>query len=201
MKTGQKAYLVFKRLFDIVFSFLSILVLSPLLLVLSIIVTIDTKGFPVFRQKRIGKNSKTFLILKFRTMKKDAPKEMPTYLLENPNKYITKCGKWMRKTSLDELPQLFNIFIGQMSFIGPRPVLWNQSILINLREQNGANTIRPGLSGYAQCYGRDRISDEEKAKLDKYYLDNFGFGLDVILFFKTIKNVCLKKDVVEGKQG
>ena len=123
----QKVYLPFKRLFDIVLSLLAILLLSPLFLVLAIVVTVDTKGFPIFRQRRIGKKNKTFLFLKFRTMNVKTPKDVPTHLLENPDQYITKCGRWMRASSLDELPQLFNIFIGHMSFIGPRPALWNQT--------------------------------------------------------------------------
>ena len=171
--TRQKIYLIFKRLFDIILSLVAIIVLSLFLLVIGVIVWIDTKGFPVFRQKRIGKNNKEFLILKFRSMNVNTPSDVPTHLLENPDQYITKFGKFIRRSSIDELPQLFNIFIGQMSFIGPRPALWNQLDLIEGRTNNNVHLIRPGLSGYAQTHGRDHVSIEEKVKLDTYYLEHF----------------------------
>ena len=197
----QKIYLLFKRLFDIVFSLIAILVLSPIFIVIAILVLIDTKGFPIFRQKRIGKNNKEFLILKFRSMNVNTPKDVPTHLLENPNQYISKFGKWIRKSSIDELPQLFNIFIGQMSFIGPRPALWNQTDLITGRTNNNVQLLKPGLSGLAQCYGRDDISIDKKIELDTEYLHKFGLLLDIKLIFVSIKNALTGKDVIEGKQS
>ena len=201
MRTRQKIYLPFKRLFDILISLIAILVLSPLLIVLSVVVLIDTRGFPVFRQKRIGKNNKEFLILKFRTMNVKTPRDVPTHLLENPDQYITKCGRWMRKSSLDELPQLFNIFVGQMSFIGPRPALWNQNDLIEGRTKENVHLIRPGLTGWAQVNGRDILSIEEKISLDKYYLEHFNVWLDLKIWFLSIGRVISRKDVLEGKQS
>ena len=197
----QKVYLPFKRLFDIVLSLLAILLLSPLFLVLAIVVTVDTKGFPIFRQRRIGKKNKTFLILKFRTMNVKTPKDVPTHLLENPDQYITKCGRWMRASSLDELPQLFNIFIGHMSFIGPRPALWNQEDLIAGRIKNHVDRIRPGLSGYAQCHGRDEVDIDTKVSLDTYYLQHFSFWFDIKIFFLSIKKAIKRDNVLEGKQS
>ena len=201
LKLRQKIYLPFKRFFDILFSFLFILILSPLYIVLFFKVLIDTKGFPIFRQRRIGKNNKEFMILKFRSMNVNTPRDIPTHLLENPDKYITKCGKWLRKSSLDELPQLFNIFVGHMSFIGPRPALWSQEDLIKGRTDNNVDMIRPGLTGYAQTNGRDTISIEEKVKLDTYYLDNFNMWFDIKILFKTIGSTLTHKDVLEGKQS
>ena len=201
MKVRQKIYLPFKRLFDILFSLIAILVLSPLFIVLSVVVLIDTHGFPIFRQKRIGKNNKEFLILKFRTMNVKTPKDVPTHLLENPDQYITKCGRWMRKSSLDELPQLFNIFIGQMSFIGPRPALWNQKDLIDGRTSNNVHKIRPGLTGWAQTHGRDNISIEKKIELDTYYLTKFNIWMDIGIIFSTFFKSIGRKDVIEGKQS
>lgn len=197
----QKIYLPFKRVFDILFSFVVILMLSPIFFVISIIVLFDTKGFPVFRQKRIGRNNKEFLILKFRSMNVNTPKDVPTHLLENPDQYISRFGRWIRKSSIDELPQLFNIFIGQMSFIGPRPALWNQADLITGRTNNDVQLLRPGLSGLAQCYGRDDISIEKKIELDTEYLHKFSLLLDIKLIFVSIKNALTGKDVIEGKQS
>lgn len=201
MKTSQKIYLPFKRFFDILNSFLLILVLSPLLFVVFIIVLIDTHGFPIFRQRRIGKNNKPFLILKFRTMNVKTPKDVPTHLLKNPDQYISKVGKFLRKSSLDELPQLFNIFIGQMSFVGPRPALWNQEDLISGRTNNNIHIIRPGLSGWAQINGRDNVSIEEKVNLDTYYLNHFSLWLDIKILALSFVRTISKKDVIEGKQS
>ena len=201
MKTRQKMYLPFKRLFDMLFSSIAILILSPLFIVLSIVVLIDTHGFPIFRQKRIGKNNKEFLILKFRTMNVNTPKDVPTHLLENPDQYITKCGRWMRKSSLDELPQLFNIFIGQMSFVGPRPALWNQKDLIEGRTKNSVHKIKPGLTGWAQTHGRDNLAIEKKIELDDEYFKRFDIWMDIKIIFSTIVKSISRKDVVEGKQS
>lgn len=199
--TRQKIYLPFKRLLDIILSFISILLLSPMLLIIGIIVWIDTKGFPIFRQRRIGKNNKEFLILKFRSMNKKTPSDVPTHLLENPDQYITKFGKFIRRSSLDELPQLFNILIGQMSFIGPRPVVWAETDVINARSEHNIQIIKPGLSGWAQINGRDRVTLNERIELDEYYLKHFNIWLDMKIFFKTIKRAITQKDVVEGKQS
>ena len=201
MTISQKIYLPFKRLFDILSSLISMLLLSWFLFIIGIIVWIDTKAFPIFRQRRIGKNNKEFLILKFRSMHKDTPRDVPTHLLENPDKYITKFGRFIRKTSIDELPQLFNIFVGHMSFIGPRPALWSQVDLIEGRNKNDVQLIRPGLSGYAQTHGRDEVSIEEKIELDTYYLKHFSLWLDIKLVFLSIFKALSKKGVLEGKQS
>ena len=201
LSTRQTLYLPFKRFFDILFSFVAILFLSPLLIVLFLMVLIDTHGFPIFRQKRIGKDNKEFLILKFRTMNVKTPKDVPTHLLENPDQYITRCGRWMRKSSLDELPQLFNIFIGQMSFVGPRPALWNQKDLIEGRTKVNVHIIKPGLTGWAQTHGRDNLSIEKKIELDEYYLSRFNIWMDIRIVFSTLFKSISKKDVVKGMQS
>lgn len=199
--TRQKIYLPFKRLLDIFFSLFLILLLSPIFFILFFIVLIDTKGFPIFRQKRIGKNSKEFLILKFRSMNVNTPKDVPTHLLENPDQYITRFGKYLRKSSLDELPQLFNIFVGHMSFIGPRPALWSQADLISERNDNDVSIIRPGLTGYAQINGRDTISISKKVELDTYYLHHFNIWLDMKILLLTLFKTIKEEDVLEGKQS
>lgn len=201
LTTRQRIYLPFKRLFDILFSLIAILVLSPVLLIVGVIVWIDTKAFPVFRQRRIGKNNKEFLILKFRSMNKDTPTDIPTHLLENPEQYITRFGKFIRRTSIDELPQLFNIFVGHMSFIGPRPALWSQADLIEGRTKNNVHIIRPGLSGWAQCHGRDELSIDKKIELDTFYLKKFNIWLDIRILFSSIIKSITEKDVIEGKQS
>lgn len=198
LKTRQKIYLPFKRIFDILLSFLTIVVFSPLFIIISILVKCSSKGPIFFKQKRIGKNKKTFYILKFRTMRTDTPKDTPTHLLENSDAYITKIGKFLRKTSLDEIPQAFNIFVGQMSVVGPRPALWNQDDLIKERDKYFANNIRPGLSGWAQCNGRDTLPIEEKAKLDGEYVKRFNVWFDIKIIFKTAFQAFRGKDEVEG---
>ena len=200
-KTKQKIYLPFKRMLDIFFSLLLILLLSPLLFILFIIVLVDTHGFPVFRQRRIGKNNKEFLILKFRTMNVKTPSDVPTHLLENPDQYITRFGKYLRKSSLDELPQLFNIFVGHMSFVGPRPALWSQEDLIFKRNEENVDMIRPGLTGWAQINGRDVISIEKKVRLDKEYLHKFSLGFDIKILFLSVFKTIKEEDVLEGKQS
>ena len=166
-----------------------------------IVIKLDSPGPVFFKQERVGIHKKHFYILKFRTMRTDTPKDMPTHLLQNPDQYITKVGKFLRKTSLDELPQLINIVKGEMSIIGPRPALWNQYDLIEEREKYGANDILPGLTGWAQIHGRDELEIPEKAKLDGYYVDNLSFGLDVKCFFGTILSVLRSDGVVEGGTG
>ena len=200
LKTRQKIYLPFKRLFDIVASLLAIIVFSPLFILISILIKCSSKGPILFKQRRIGKGKKEFMIFKFRTMKIDAPANVPTHLLENPDAYMTKIGKFLRKTSLDEIPQAFNILAGQMSVIGPRPALWNQTDLISERDKYHANDIVPGLSGYAQCHGRDTLPIPDKAKLDGYYVEKFGLFFDIGILLKTVVQAFVGKDEVEGKK-
>lgn len=190
-----------KRIIDFLLSLIGIIVLSPVLLLLCLAIIIDSKGPIIFKQKRVGKNKTYFNIYKFRTMKIDTPKEMPTHLLEDPDFYITKVGKFLRKTSLDELPQLFNIIKGDMAVIGPRPALWNQYDLIEERDKYGANDIRPGLTGLAQISGRDELEIPIKAMLDGKYTDNIALMMDIKCFFGTIASVFKSDGVVEGGTG
>ena len=194
-------YKFFKRTLDIVLSFIGMIVLSPFFLLLVIAIKLDSKGPVLFKQKRIGLHKKHFYILKFRTMRIDTPKDTPTHLLENPEQWITKVGKFLRKTSLDELPQIWNIFVGDMSIIGPRPALWNQYDLIEERDRYGANDVLPGLTGWAQIHGRDELPIAKKAELDGDYVQHLSFGLDVRCFFGTIKSVAKSEGVVEGGTG
>ena len=194
-------YKFFKRTLDIVLSFLGMLVLSPFFLLLVLAIKLDSKGSVLFKEKRVGLHKKHFYILKFRTMRMDTPKDTPTHLLENPEQWITKVGKFLRKTSLDELPQIWNIFVGDMSIIGPRPALWNQYDLIEERDRYGANDVLPGLTGWAQIHGRDELPIAKKAELDGYYVQHLSFGLDVRCFFGTIKSVAKSEGVVEGGTG
>ena len=191
----------FKRFFDVVLSGIGIIVLIPLWLVLIIAIKVDSKGPIFFKQKRVTTHKKLFNILKFRTMKIDTPRDTPTAELENPEQWITGVGKFLRKTSLDELPQLFNIFVGQMSIIGPRPVLYNQEFLIAERDKYGANDIRPGLTGWAQINGRDELDDVTKARYDGEYAQKLSFAFDCKCFFGTIKKVLKEEGVVEGGVG
>jgi len=195
----MKPYHKIKRLGDFLLSGIGIIILLPLLLALSIIIKIESPGPVFFKQKRIGKNKSTFMIYKFRTMRIDTPKDMPTHMLEDPEKYITKSGRILRRTSLDELPQIFNIIKGEMSIVGPRPALWNQDDLIMERDLYNANSILPGLTGWAQVNGRDELPIPVKAKFDGYYLDHCGFILDFKIFCYTIRNVIKSKGVIEGK--
>lgn len=190
-----------KRLLDVLLSAAGILVLSPLLAVLALIIVIDDPGPVFFTQKRVGKGGRYFSILKFRTMKTSTPHDMPTHLLTDPEQYITRVGRFLRKTSLDELPQLFNIFAGHMAVIGPRPALWNQYDLLELREQCGANAVRPGLTGWAQINGRDELPIEVKARLDGEYVQKLSFLFDCKCFFGTVAAVLRHDGVVEGGTG
>ena len=190
-----------KRLIDLVLSGCAIVVLFPALLFLMIAIKVDSPGPVFFRQKRVGIHKTHFGILKFRTMRIDTPRDCPTHLLENPEQWITKVGKFLRKTSLDELPQLFNIFCGQMSVIGPRPALWNQFDLIEERDKYGANDVMPGLTGWAQINGRDELPIDVKAKLDGEYVENLSFAFDVKCFLGTIVSVLKHEGVVEGGTG
>ena len=194
-------YKFIKRSLDIFLSLVGMVSLSPFILILIIVIKLDSKGPVLFKQKRIGIHKKTFQILKFRTMRIDTPKDTPTHLLENPEQWITRVGKFLRKTSLDELPQIWNIFVGDMSIIGPRPALWNQYDLIEERDRYGANDVLPGLTGWAQIHGRDELPIAKKAELDGYYVQHLSFGLDVRCFFGTIKSVAKSEGVVEGGTG
>lgn len=190
-----------KRLFSIVLSFSGLVCLSWLFLIIMIAIKLDSPGPIFFKQKRVGIHKKPFEIYKFRTMRIDTPHDTPTHLLKDPDQYITRTGRFLRKTSLDELPQLYNILIGDMAVIGPRPALWNQYDLIAERDKYGANDVRPGLTGWAQIHGRDELEIEEKARLDGYYVKHMGLGLDVKCFLGTVKSVLCEDGVVEGGTG
>ena len=190
-----------KRIADFLMSLVAILILSPILLALVIAIRIDSPGPIFFKQKRVGIHKTYFNILKFRTMRIDTPKDTPTHLLENPDQWITKVGKFLRKTSLDELPQLFNILSGKMSFVGPRPALWNQFDLIEERDKYGANDILPGLTGWAQINGRDELPIDVKARLDGEYTEQIGLKMDLKCFFGTFVSVLRHDGVVEGGTG
>lgn len=194
-------YMKVKRLIDILLSSVGLILLSPLFLILIVAIKLDSEGPILFRQKRVGQYKKHFNILKFRTMRIDTPKDTPTHLLENPDQWITKVGKFLRKTSLDELPQILNILKGEMSIIGPRPALWNQYDLIKERDFYRANDVPVGLTGWAQINGRDELPIELKAELDGEYVDDIGFKMDVKCFFGTIVQVIRSKGVVEGSTG
>ena len=189
----------FKRLIDIFLSFIGLIILLLPMLLIVIIIKITDPGPAFFTQNRVGKNKKHFKLLKFRTMKMNTPHDTPTHLLENPEQYITSIGKILRKTSLDELPQLFNIFLGQMSIIGPRPALWNQDDLIKERDKYNVNDIRPGLTGWAQVNGRDELEISVKAKFDGEYVKKVNLLFDIKIFFLTIVKVLKHDGVVEGK--
>ncbi len=192
-------YIRIKKLLDVLLSLVGLILLSPLFLLLIIAIKLDSKGPVLFKQKRVGIHKTHFNILKFRTMKIDTPKDTPTHLLENPDQYITRMGKFLRKTSLDELPQIINILKGEMSIIGPRPALWNQYDLIEERDKYGANDVPVGLTGWAQINGRDELPIEEKAELDGEYVDKMSFFFDIKCFFGTIFSVVKSDGVVEGK--
>ncbi|MER2112901.1 MAG: sugar transferase [Solibacillus isronensis] len=192
-------YMKIKRLIDIILSLVGLIVLSPIFLILILGIKLDSKGPILFKQKRIGIYKTHFNILKFRTMRIDTPKDTPTHLLDNPEQYITKIGKFLRKTSLDELPQIWNIFVGQMSVIGPRPALWNQYDLITERDLYNANDVLPGLTGWAQINGRDELPIEVKAKLDGEYVKRMSLWFDVKCFFGTIVSVVKSDGIIEGR--
>ena len=190
-----------KRLLDILLSGCGIVVLWPVLLILAAAIKLDDPGPVFFRQKRVGIHKTHFEILKFRTMKSSTPKDVPTHLLDNPQQYITRVGGILRKTSLDELPQIFQIFTGKMSVIGPRPALWNQFDLIAQRDKYGANDVRPGLTGWAQINGRDELPIDVKARFDGEYVQRLSFSFDCKCFFGTIASVLKHEGVVEGGTG
>nr|WP_283234854.1 sugar transferase [Maliibacterium massiliense] len=185
---------------DFVIALLAVIVLSPFIALLALLIKIDSKGPVLFRQKRVGKGKRLFNILKFRTMRIDTPHDCPTHLLDNAQQYITRMGAFMRKTSLDELPQLLNILAGQMSLVGPRPALWNQYDLIAKRDCYGANDIRPGLTGWAQINGRDELPIDIKARLDGDYVKSMGLVLDCKILLMTVFKVCRREGVREGAE-
>ena len=190
---GRKSYLIIKRAVDLLLSAVLLLVLSPLLIALSVWVKLDSPGTVFFRQKRVGKGKKYFQIYKFRSMRSDAPKDVPTHLMTGADRLITHSGRVLRKTSLDELPQLINILQGDMSFVGPRPALWNQYDLIEERDKYGANDVTPGLTGLAQVSGRDELSIEDKAAKDGEYVRRMSLGEDIGILFRTVANVIRHK--------
>ncbi len=190
-----------KRVIDFILALGGLIILSPVFIILCFWIKLDSKGPVLFKQKRIGINKTYFNILKFRTMYIDTPKDMPTHMLANPEQYITKTGRFLRKTSLDELPQIFNIFKGDMSIVGPRPALWNQDDLVAERDKYGANDVTPGLTGWAQINGRDELEIPVKAKLDGEYVKKYGFTMDVRCFFGTFLSVLRQDGVVEGGTG
>lgn len=190
-----------KRLIDLVLSTVGIIILLVPMLIISLIIVIEDPGPPIFKQKRIGKNKKLFNLYKFRSMKMNTPHDVPTHLLENPEQYLLKSGKIFRKLSIDELPQIFNIFGNKMSVVGPRPALWNQYDLCEERDKYGANDVKPGLTGWAQVNGRDELLIPDKARLDGEYVKNVSFKMDWTCFWMTVGNVLKSKGVVEGGTG
>lgn len=194
-------YLRVKRVLSVVLALLGLIFLSPVFLIIMVAIKLDSKGPVFFRQKRVGKNKTHFEILKFRTMRVDAPKDAPTHLLQDPEKWITRVGKFLRKTSLDELPQLINVLKGDMAIIGPRPALWNQFDLIAERDKYGANDVLPGLTGWAQIHGRDELPIEEKARLDGEYVQKITLWMDIACFLRTIVVVARQEGVAEGSRG
>ena len=192
---------IFKRPIDLVLSFFGLVILAPVLLLLSIAIYIDDPGPVLFAQKRLGKDKQYFKLHKFRTMKISTPHDVPTHMLENPESYITRVGKFLRKMSLDELPQIWDIFIGNMSIVGPRPGLWNQDVLAAERDKYRANDVMPGLTGWAQVNGRDELEIPEKARLDGEYVSKISLQMDVLCILLTITNVLRHAGVMEGGTG
>jgi len=190
-----------KRIFDFVAAIFGFIIMSPLFLLLCLIIKLDSKGPIFFQQRRVGKGKTEFLILKFRSMRMDAPKDQPTHLLKNPDIHITRVGKFLRKTSLDELPQFINIIVGQMSIVGPRPALYNQYDLIAMRDEYGANDVRPGLTGWAQVNGRDELPIDVKSKFDGEYIEKMSFLFDLKCIARTFKSVSKAEGVVEGQNS
>lgn len=190
-----------KRLFDVVLSGVGLVALSPVYLIISVAIKADDPGPVLFTQKRVGKNKRYFNLHKFRSMKMSTPHNVPTHMLDNPDQYITRVGKFMRKTSLDELPQVWDIFVGNMSIIGPRPALWNQDVLVAERDKYNANDVKPGLTGWAQINGRDELELVEKARLDGEYVKRLSLPFDVKCFVGTVLSVIKSDGVVEGGTG
>lgn len=197
----KKIYLVSKRFLDILLSLMALIVFSPILVVIAVAIKLDSKGPILFKQKRMGLNHEYFNILKFRTMRTDAPKDAATDTLKDPKKWITKSGSFLRKSSMDELPQLINILKGDMSIVGPRPALWNQYKLNKLREENNIHLIKPGLTGWAQINGRDENNDEEKVYWDIKYLNKRSFIFDIKCIIGTVFSIIKKDGIIEGEKA
>lgn len=197
----QKRYLPVKRMLDVLIAGTACIVLSPIMAAVCVAIKLDSPGPILFRQQRVGKDKALFEIYKFRTMRVDAPKDRPTHLLSDPEQYITRVGRFLRKTSLDELPQLFNILRGDMYIVSSRPALWNQTDLISARDRYGVHQIAPGLTGWAQIHGRDELPIDVKAKYDGDYMKALGFKIDLMCFFGTIVSVLRSDGVVEGGTG
>lgn len=193
-------YQAIKRILDYSILFLLSPVWIPVMMIIALLVKATSKGPVLFKQKRVGKNRSLFIIYKFRTMRTDTPADVPTHLLQNPDAYITPMGNFLRKTSLDELPQLFNILKGELALIGPRPALWNQDDLVAERDKYGANDILPGLTGWAQVNGRDTLSIKEKAEYDGYYCQHVSFCMDAKILALTVVNVLRGRGIQEGKK-
>jgi O-antigen biosynthesis protein WbqP len=194
----QMMYVRLKRVLDIAFCLMALLLTWPVFVLIALVIKASSPGPVLFRQKRVGQGKRLFDIYKFRTMRSDTPQDIPTHLLQNPEAFITPIGKLLRKTSLDEIPQIFNIIKGEMSIIGPRPALWNQDDLVAERDKYGVNDLVPGLTGWAQINGRDELSIPVKAQLDGEYAKRFGLRMDLKCFFGTIKSVLKSDGVVEG---
>ncbi|SER47060.1 sugar transferase [Lachnobacterium bovis] len=197
----KKIYMIFKRILDVIFSLSALVLLCPIFLIIVCCIKIDSKGPAFFKQKRIGKNKKEFYIIKFRTMTVDTPQYIPTHMLNKSNNYITKVGRFLRGSSLDELPQFINILKGDMALIGPRPALYNQYDLINERDRYRVNEIKPGLTGWAQVNGRDKLTTKAKARLDGEYYIKYGILIDLKCFFKTFYTVIMRDGYVEGAEN
>ena len=201
LSTGQRVYRTVKRVLDFLVSLAAMAILFLPMLILALVIKLDDRGPVFFTQKRIGRDQKPFMMLKFRTMRADTPHDIPTHQLADPQQYITRVGRFLRKTSLDELPQLLYILAGQMSIVGPRPALWNQFDLIAEREQYGVHQVQPGLTGWAQINGRDELEIPVKAALDGEYVRRFGLKMDLICFVRTFSVLFTGKGVVEGGTG
>ena len=195
---ADNAYSPFKRALDIIVSLVAIFFLSPIMATVAIVVALDTKGSPIFVQERMGRYSVPFRIYKFRSMSAHAPANVATHKLENADQYISRVGHFIRKTSLDELPQLINVLKGDMSFVGPRPVVLSERDLIRMRHRNGADRVRPGITGLAQVSGRDTVTVREKARYDAQYAKSYSLKADMSILFKTAKQVVVSEGIVEG---
>ncbi|MGN0171865.1 MAG: sugar transferase [Acutalibacteraceae bacterium] len=197
-KTPRRSFLIVKRILDIIFSAVLLVLLSPLLLIVTVMAAIDTHGAPFFVQTRMGRGGKSFRMIKFRTMSVDAPPDVATHCLENADSYISDIGHFLRKYSLDELPQLWNVLKGDMSFIGPRPVVLTEEDLLDMRALHGAGEVRPGITGFAQVRGRDNLPISQKAFLDGYYARHATFVMDMRILWQTVSYVMRSEGVVEG---
>jgi O-antigen biosynthesis protein WbqP len=193
-------YIKLKRFIDVVLSLISMMILSPVFIIIPVFIKMDSKGSVFFKQKRIGPNKKEFYMIKFRTMYVDTPKDVPTHLLTEAHSHITAVGKFLRRSSLDELPQLINILKGEMSIVGPRPALWNQFDLIAERDRNNAGSVRPGLTGWAQINGRDDLPIEVKARYDGEYVNKMSFLFDLMIIFRTFFSILKSEGIREGKE-